>query len=131
MSPRLIAACLLSVAATGVMALDGDPEAGARHFALNCAGCHGADASGAGPMTDILAIAPPDLTRLSTGGGFPMADVVRRIDGRDLIGHGGPMPLFGAILQDQSALVDDDAGNPVFTSQPVLDIATWLATIQR
>ena len=131
MTSGKIAACLLFLAAAPAAALDGVAEAGARHFALNCAGCHGADAQGGGPMTDILAVAPPDLTRLSTADGFPMADIVRRIDGRDLLGHGGPMPIFGAILEDRSALVDDAFGNPVFTSQPVLDIATWLAEIQR
>ncbi len=127
----ILAACLAILAAAPAVALDGNPEEGARQFALNCAGCHGANAAGDGPMTDILSIAPPDLTMLATEDGFPMADVVRRIDGRDLLGHGGPMPLFGAILQDKSAVVDDAYGNPVFTSQPVLDIATWLSTIQR
>ena len=122
---------LLTLLAAPVAALDGNAEDGARNFMLNCAGCHGADAQGAGPMGIILAVSPPDLTQLSTADGFPMADVVRRIDGRDLIVHGGPMPVFGAILEDRSALVDDPEGNPVFTSQAVLDIATWLSTIQR
>lgn len=123
--------CLFALAASRSVALDGDPVEGARHFAVNCSACHGTDAQGSGPMTDILSIAPPDLTQLQTGDAFPMADVVRKVDGRDLIGHGGPMPVFGAILEDKSAVVDDAFGTPVFTSQPVLDIATWLASIQR
>ncbi len=128
--PLIIA---LALAASPSIALDGDPDAGAAAFAENCAACHGALAEGDGPMTKILSVDAPDLTALAArnGGDFVMADVVRRIDGRDLLGHGGPMPLFGPILKDKSAVVDDVDGNPVFTSQAVLDIAAWLQTIQR
>lgn len=111
-----------------------DPERGGALFRDSCATCHGLSARGDGPMTVVMRIAPPDLTGLtkSNDGVFPMAWVVRRIDGRDMIpSHGGPMPTFGFILDDRSGLVDDEDGNPVFTSQAVVDIAGWLELMQR
>ena len=61
-----------------------------------------------------------------------MSRIVRTIDGRDLIlSHGGPMPLFGMLLRDDSAVVDGEDGTPIITKQSVVDIATWLASVQR
>lgn len=131
-------ACILALAA-GLAAApaavaDPDPDAGAALFGAYCAACHGVDARGGGPMAEILSIEPPDLTVLAAGAGgaFPLARVVRQIDGRDvLLAHGGPMPIFGTILEGESGLVEDEDGTPVFTTQAVVDIAAWLATIQR
>ncbi len=103
-------------------------------FQENCAVCHGRDARGDGPMTPALTQVPPDLTGLAraNGGVFPAADIVRWIDGRDMIpAHGGPMPLFGRVLEGESAVVDAPDGSPVFTTQGVLDIVTWLEEIQE
>lgn len=113
-------------------AMAADADAGGALFRQNCAPCHGAGAKGDGPMVEILSVDPPDLTALSVEGSFPMADVVRRIDGRDmLLAHGGPMPIFGYILEERSAVVEDEQGTPIFTSQAVLDIAAWLETVQQ
>lgn len=118
--------------AAGSPGLGQDVAAGRALFGTNCAACHGADAGGNGPMTEILSVSPPDLTALAEDGTFPMADVVRRIDGRDmLLAHGGPMPIFGYILEDRSSVIDDPDGTPIFTSRAVLDIAAWLETVQR
>jgi mono/diheme cytochrome c family protein len=111
-----------------------DVQRGGELFQGHCAACHGADAQGAGPMTAILEVSPPDLTTLASveGGAFPMSRIVRTIDGRDLIlSHGGPMPLFGMLLRDDSAVVDGEDGTPIITKQSVVDIATWLASVQR
>lgn len=126
----LFALSLTASTATAQQATTGDPARGADLFAQNCAACHGPEATGDGPMAGALSNPPADLTALSAADGFPLARVVRTIDGRDLIAHGGPMPLFGNLLKERSAVVDDADGNPVFTSQAVLDIATWLATLQ-
>lgn len=131
MRARYLAALLLSVASP-LHAEEPDAAAGRDLFQGNCAPCHGAGGKGDGPMAAILSVKPADLTKIANGGEFPMADVVRRIDGRDmLLAHGGPMPIFGYILEDRSAVIDDPDGTPVFTSQAVLDIAAWLATIQE
>ncbi|MBT8456388.1 MAG: cytochrome c [Rhodobacteraceae bacterium] len=126
----LMAALLLAAPA---YATDPDIDNGEQLFRSNCATCHGLSARGDGPMTAILQVLPPDLTLLRGADGvFPLADVVRQIDGRDMmLAHGGPMPIFGFILEDQSGVVDDVDGTPVFTSQAVVDIARWLESIQR
>ena len=126
-------AAALALSAAAAPAADPNPEHGAVLYRLNCATCHGMEARGDGPMTDILAIDPPDLTLLGEpGAAYPLADVVRRIDGRDmLLAHGGPMPIYGTILEDRSAVVDDPSGDPIFTSQAVIDIAAWLGTVQQ
>ncbi len=121
-----------SLALAPVAAAAQDVAAGEALFMQNCAPCHGATGVGDGPMTEILSVAPPDLSALTEDGSYPMADVVRRIDGRDmLLAHGGPMPLFGYILEDRSAVIEDPDGTPIFTSQAVIDIAAFLETIQK
>lgn len=127
-----LALILLTLSATAPQAEEiGDAARGEQLFAQNCAACHGSEAQGDGPMAATLAKPPANLTVLGARAEFPTAKVTRTIDGRDLISHGGPMPLFGNLLKDRSAVVDDADGNPVFTSQPVLDIVVWLQTIQQ
>jgi len=116
------------------MALAEDPDRGASLFADHCAACHGTTAIGDGPMTAVLSVQPPDLTGLSAGnaGEFPLERVVRQIDGRDtVLAHGGPMPVFGTLLRGESGVIDAADGTPVFTPQPVVDIAAWLESIQN
>jgi mono/diheme cytochrome c family protein len=111
-----------------------DMERGAELFAAHCAACHGAEARGDGPMAEILAVAPPDLTGLAAraGGTFPLEQVVRSIDGRTMIlSHGGPMPLFGMILGGEPAVIDAADGTPVITKAAVIDLAAWLEAIQE
>ncbi len=111
-----------------------DMGRGAELFAGHCAACHGAEARGGGPMAEILAVAPPDLTGLTAraGGTFPLEQVVRSIDGRTMVlAHGGPMPLFGMILGGEPAVIDAADGTPVITKAAVIDIAAWLETIQE
>lgn len=110
-----------------------DPGRGEAFFRGYCAACHGSAARGDGPMAEVLAVAPPDLTELAGAeGAFPMERVVRAIDGRTaILSHGGPMPLFGAILGGEPAVFDSADGTPVITKTAVLDIATWLAAIQE
>jgi len=125
---------ILSLMAGPALAQEADPANGFALFRANCATCHGLGARGDGPMTSILTITPPDLTQVSAanGGVFPLADVVRRIDGRDMIlAHGGAMPIFGFILEDESGVIDDAEGTPVFTKQSVIDIAAWLEAVQE
>jgi mono/diheme cytochrome c family protein len=125
------------ILAAGVLAAPvaaDDTTVGAELFLGYCAACHGVGAMGDGPMTDILEIAPPDLTGLAAAndGVFPMADVVRTIDGRTtLVSHGGPMPVFGMILRGEAGVIDAEDGSPIITKQAVVDIAAWLASVQR
>lgn len=125
---------LIALALGAAPAAAQDAVRGAELFLGHCAACHGAAAEGDGPMTTVLEVAPPDLTALAAAaedGVFPMERVVRSIDGRTMIlAHGGPMPLFGAILGGEPAVFDSADGTPVITKVAVLDIAAWLASIQ-
>lgn len=99
-----------------------------------CSGCHGEGGRGDGPAAALMTVPMPDLTALSAryGGVFPLAEVVRRIDGREEVrAHGDPMPIFGALLTGGSAAVDAPDGSPITTKAAVLAIADYLAALQE
>ena len=111
-----------------------DIEEGAEAFANHCAGCHGPEAQGDGPMAALMRVEPADLTGLSArnGGEFPMARVIERIDGTtDVMAHGGPMPVFGLLLQGPSAATVAPDGREIVAPEEIVSIAEWLATLQR
>lgn len=74
-------------------------ERGQRQFRVSCAGCHGSDARGNGPIASLLTVAVPDLTRIASrrGGQFPADEIFRIVDGQaDLSAHGPRhMPVWG------------------------------------
>ena len=111
-----------------------DVEAGKLLYGDICAACHGLDATGDGPMTEALTIAPPDLTNLtaSNDGTFPIVRVVFQIDGRDpMMAHGGPMPIFGPYLDGAaSAVLSAPDGTPILTSPAIADLVAYLQAIQ-
>lgn len=115
-------------------AQEADPAAGESHFRTYCWQCHGRDARGDGPMAEILAIRPPDLTRLAAqnDGTFPTGDVAMKIDGRaGLIAHGGDMPLFGPSLDSaQMIALSLPDGQPMLASRPLADLVAYLKTLQ-
>ena len=117
-----------------IAGMAGDPAEGAETYRLFCATCHGADATGTGPTAELMTLQPTDLTALAAGNGgtFPLARVVMRIDGRDLVlAHGSPMPIFGPFFEGEDIAIKTPAGQPVLTSRPVADLVAWLQTIQR
>ena len=126
----ILVACLL----TGPAAAQ-DPDVGRALYHTHCATCHGLEAQGDGPMAGVLLIPPPDLTGLSLrhGGTFPLERVVTRIDGRDpLVSHGSPMPVYGDFFEGVFDVpMKTPGGQPVLTSQPVVDLVAWLREIQR
>jgi mono/diheme cytochrome c family protein len=112
---------------------EGDPVAGEGLFQTFCAACHGMDAQGEGPMSNVLTVEPPDLTLLSqsNSGVFPVFRVVRQIDGRDpMMAHGGDMPVFGALFDFPDGSIKSETGQPIVTAQPIADVAAWLESIQ-
>ena len=126
------------IAMLGVLALagcvteDGPPD-GAALFAQNCAGCHGADARGGGPLAAGLPVAPPDLTLIAqrNGGTFPRNQVMSVIDGLDRGAHfSDAMPEFGAGDLGPLVMTDED-GNPVPVPADLLALADYLESIQR
>jgi mono/diheme cytochrome c family protein len=83
-------------------------DRGKHEFETHCAVCHGADASGDGPLRPFLIKPPADLTTLArrNGGMFPTTAVMEMIDGRSTAGIGahGPrqMPVWGEVYLEQA-----------------------------
>ncbi|MEO8242091.1 MAG: cytochrome C [bacterium] len=110
------------------------PTSGASDFADLCAPCHGTTGVGNGPMAADLPRRPADLTGLSArnGGEFPLKRVMNKIWGYSR-GKSVPsmMPKFGPLLQSQTVLVDVGDGIPTPTPERLIDLANYLATIQK
>lgn len=128
--------CLLALFAMpfAAAAAGDDAGLGERTWFAACAGCHGDAADGGGPMTEILTVPVPDLTRLAArnGGVFPWLRVVHVVDGRTgLRAHGGPMPIFGLMFEGDTAVADAPDGTPVTTSARVLAVVEYLQGLQR
>lgn len=128
---------LLSVVSVGLLMTASqvaaqDADTGAELYRHYCATCHGIDATGHGPMAGVLVIQPVDLTKLAGEDGvFPTARVVARIDGRDpLISHGSPMPVYGPYFDGQDTSMKTPDGQPILTSQPIVDLVAYLETLQ-
>ena len=99
-----------------------------------CATCHGNGAGGNGPMSPSLVVTPADLTRLSADndGVFPIQRVIMRIDGRDpLVSHGSMMPVYGDFFAGSDVAVKAETGQPIMTSQPIVDLLAYLRTLQQ
>lgn len=127
---RWIVVALLAAAPAAAQ----DAARGEELYGSLCAACHGSEARGDGPMAAILDVLPADLTQLSAGneGVFPVARVVRQIDGRDpLLAHGGTMPLFGQFFEGEDASMKAETGQPILTSAPIVDLVAWLETVQE
>lgn len=102
-------------------------------FGYYCATCHGVDATGNGPMSPSLVVAPADLTVLSreNDGVFPTTRAVMRIDGRDpLVSHGSMMPVYGDFFAGTDVMTKTEAGQPLLTSQPIVDLLAYLESLQ-
>lgn len=124
----LVAALCLSGAAMAQ-----DARQGQKTYERYCAACHGADATGNGPMRPVLALAPRDLTVLAktNGGAFPLGRVVRQIDGRDpMVAHGGPMPVYGDFFEARDVVLNIGEGAQIRTSQRVIDLVAYLQGLQ-
>ncbi|WP_232829306.1 c-type cytochrome [Tropicimonas sp. IMCC34043] len=111
-----------------------DAAAGAALYSRFCATCHGVEGRGDGPTAAVISVPPVDLGGLAAanGGVFPVARVLRRIDGRDeVLAHGSPMPIYGAFFEaGRKVPVPTDEGE-MFVTLPVLAIVRYLETLQR
>lgn len=107
-------------------------ERGQRQFRASCAGCHGADAQGNGPIAPLLTVAVPDLTRIASrhGGVFPADDIFRIVDGQaDLSAHGPRhMPVWGYEFFGDAP--DDEQAHRQATAK-IERVVSYLRSIQR
>ncbi|MGJ8621524.1 MAG: c-type cytochrome [Yoonia sp.] len=111
-----------------------DVAQGQALYAYYCATCHGSDGTGNGPMSPSLVVAPTNLTTLSrrNNGVFPITRAVMRIDGRDpLVSHGSMMPVYGDFFAGTDVMTKTEAGQPLLTSQPIVDLLGYLQSIQQ
>ncbi len=98
-----------------------------------CATCHGLGAEGDGPVAEALAVAVPDLTRLSerNNGRFPLARVEKTIYGPEMLEiHGGPqMPLWGPAIE---GVFDDlpHVNREAFAASRIRRISRYLESLQ-
>ena len=93
---RLLIAAILFL--TNVVVQAQHLDQGRTEFLSKCAGCHGADAKGAGPMASKLKRTPADLTTLAKNNNdvFPTDAIAAIVDGRGAISHRRlEMPIWG------------------------------------
>jgi hypothetical protein len=105
---------------------------GRRLYLVYCSGCHGMDATGAGPVEPYTSAQAPDLTRIAVrnGGEFPAERVFRTVDGQfdSPPPNSRHMPIWGYDLFTGEG--DDETAH-----QQVLDmehrIVTYVESIQE
>lgn len=138
MTPKhknLRAAALAVVSATALGAMPGlADDAGEFEYMNACASCHGVDAQGTGPVSELMNVVVPPLTNLAeaNGGVFPMQDIVAIIDGRtDVRAHGSGMPVWGAVYQDPVAAEVSGFSADYIARGRILSLAYYLESIQE
>jgi len=84
-------------------------ERGKHAYLIYCSNCHGQDATGNGPIAQLLTVSPSDLTLLKREGmeEFPFGEVKSSIDGRkDVKPHGfQKMPVWGDAFGGKRAIL--------------------------
>jgi hypothetical protein len=92
----LVASVIIGLNASG---WSEDLDAGKVEYSLSCAGCHGSDGKGKGPLSSKFRTKPADLTTFAkkNNGVFPLSAVYEAIDGRNTIGahETREMPIWG------------------------------------
>ena len=137
------AAALVAAAPPAATAQDLEAAAiaaGEVEYLSACAGCHGKDGKGDGPMSDLLKIETPDLTKLTerAGGTFPFRNTLLLIDGREVRAHGGDMPVWGDRYRVMAAREEGAVRPPRVPGDPelivkgrLLSLVTYLESIQE
>ncbi len=127
----LIVGLALGLALSGAAAADEGERTGELEFTKYCSSCHGANATGVGPVAEVLDPKPADLTRIAARreGVFPEVEIQRIIDGRDPVrAHGAKqMPVWGEIFRGE--LGPGPAGESAARGKAWL-IIRYLKTIQ-
>ncbi len=122
------------VLAACVPAASTDPTSGKTDFNELCAPCHGVTGKGDGELGKTLAHRPADLTGISARhkGEFPMAYVMSKIWGYEMgKAPTALMPKFAPLMEGPTVLVDTGDGIQTPTPQRLVEIANYLATIQK
>jgi mono/diheme cytochrome c family protein len=132
LAASLLATALLSACTGAQPGAVASHAHGERLYRTSCAGCHGNDARGNGPVAQFLTVAVPDLTRIAArrGGQFPADEIYRIVDGQaDLAAHGPRhMPVWGyEFFGDEP---DDEAAHAEASAR-IERLVNYLRSIQR
>ena len=129
LSLGMAAACVMPEVDSQISAISGSED-----FNALCAPCHGTLGEGNGPLAGGLDHAPANLTTLSArhGGKFPMPYVLHKIWG---YAEGKApltiMPKFGPVLDSPIVLFDAGDGIQTPTPSKLVDLANYVASLQR
>lgn len=105
---------------------------GARLYRQHCRVCHGRSGTGDGRLGGDLPVRPSDLTLLSArnGGTFPAARVLEVIHGDPGTFHRGTMPKFDRIMSGPVREWRAPDGTWIMTPKGLLDIVTYVESLQ-
>ena len=109
---------------------------GKQDFETYCASCHGEGGAGDGPVAEFLALEAADLSKLARkyGGKFPVDQIERVIDGRDVVKVHGPrdMPVWGDWFDaeaQQPGLRPEE--REMVVRERIAAITSYLETLQK
>jgi len=121
-------------AAFSIASAVGAEEVGREEYAKACAGCHGSDAEGLGPIARTLNIDAPDLRELAmrNGGVFPFKKSLMTIDGRQNVRlHGSTMPIWGERYSSSASLSESEVNPEIIARGRLLSLVYYLESIQK
>jgi mono/diheme cytochrome c family protein len=107
-------------------------ESNGKHdYQVLCASCHGADGTGKGAVLSEANAANLTLLSQKNGGKFPVEEVYRTIDGRELTGSHKrfAMPFWGQYLERQKGESTPESQAEV--KHQIMGIVRYLETIQK
>ena len=136
---KFISALMASLMLTNLTAFaeesgDMKTNSGQSDYLLFCAACHGRSGTGDGSFAPALRTPPTDLTSLATnnGGVFPYDEILKIIDGRQMIASHGirEMPVWG--WQFRQEATEDKIPLPaeLEVRNRVSNLANHIATLQ-
>jgi mono/diheme cytochrome c family protein len=111
-----------------------DVAAGRGEYLAVCAGCHGVEGRGDGPLAEVLTIETPALTGLAAanGGEFPFLEVFLTIDGRGGVrAHGSDMPVWGNRFSSEMMIFEYPETAQLIARGRVLSLVDYLVSIQE
>jgi mono/diheme cytochrome c family protein len=109
-------------------------EAGRAEYMASCAGCHGENGQGDGPLASVLSVTPPDLTQLTAknDGEFPLLETLMIVDGREGVrAHGSAMPIWGDRFTASALITQDPAIADLVARGRILSLVYYLQSIQQ
>ena len=109
-------------------------NSGKSDYLLFCAACHGRSGNGDGSLAPALKTPPADLTSLSAknGGVFPYNEIVKIIDGRQMIASHGirEMPVWGWQFRQEATENKVPLPAELEVKNRISNLANYIAALQ-